>query len=129
MRKPRKLIPSLASLSLTNPQRRSESCSGIHERLLKHFKAWLHKSVASLPLLSLSLVGVDRLLSVLQAADKGSSRKRYEPSDKDRQASPPAKRINLSPDRGEPKGHPGLTKRRSSLLLPRSLASPSQANT
>lgn len=41
------------------------------------------------------------LLTVLfQAADKGS-RKRYEPSDKDRQ-SPPAKKANLSPDRGEP---------------------------
>lgn len=35
-----------------------------------------------------------------QAADKGS-RKRYEPADKDRQGSPPAKRVNLSPDRGE----------------------------
>ncbi|KAJ8785937.1 hypothetical protein J1605_006897 [Eschrichtius robustus] len=34
-----------------------------------------------------------------QAADKGS-RKRYEPSDKDRQSPPPAKRANLSPDRG-----------------------------
>jgi len=37
----------------------------------------------------------------LQATDKGS-RKRYEPSDKDRQSPPPAKRANLSPDRGEP---------------------------
>lgn len=36
-----------------------------------------------------------------QAADKGG-RKRYEPSDKDRQSPPPAKRANLSPDRGEP---------------------------
>ena len=35
-----------------------------------------------------------------QATDKGS-RKRYEPSDKDRQSPPPAKRANLSPDRGE----------------------------
>ncbi|KAK2085683.1 hypothetical protein P7K49_036983 [Saguinus oedipus] len=34
-----------------------------------------------------------------QAADKGS-RKRYEPSDKDRQSPPPAKRANTSPDRG-----------------------------
>lgn len=41
------------------------------------------------------------ILTVLfQAADKGS-RKRYEPSDKDRQ-SPPAKKANLSPDRGKP---------------------------
>ena len=38
---------------------------------------------------------------LFQAADKGS-RKRYEPSDKDRQSPPPAKRANLSPDRGEP---------------------------
>ena len=39
--------------------------------------------------------------ALFQAADKGS-RKRYEPSDKDRQSPPPAKRANLSPDRGEP---------------------------
>ncbi|XP_073911587.1 zinc finger CCCH domain-containing protein 18 isoform X4 [Castor canadensis] len=39
-----------------------------------------------------------KLTLLNKAADKGS-RKRYEPSDKDRQ-SPPAKRANLSPDRG-----------------------------
>uniref|UniRef100_A0A8C8Z7L8 Zinc finger CCCH-type containing 18 n=1 Tax=Prolemur simus TaxID=1328070 RepID=A0A8C8Z7L8_PROSS len=39
-----------------------------------------------------------KLTLLNKAADK-SSRKRYEPSDKDRQ-SPPAKRANLSPDRG-----------------------------
>ncbi|KAL7979725.1 hypothetical protein Chor_004883 [Crotalus horridus] len=38
-----------------------------------------------------------KLTLLNKAADKNSSRKRYEPSDKDRQASPPAKRINLSP--------------------------------
>uniref|UniRef100_A0A8D2LED5 Zinc finger CCCH-type containing 18 n=1 Tax=Varanus komodoensis TaxID=61221 RepID=A0A8D2LED5_VARKO len=43
----------------------------------------------------------------LQSADKGGSRKRYEPSDKDRQGSPPAKRINLSPDRGPRERKPG----------------------
>lgn len=42
-----------------------------------------------------------------QAADKGS-RKRYEPSDKDRQSPPPAKRANLSPDRGERPASLGL---------------------
>lgn len=40
--------------------------------------------------------------SSFQAADK-ASRKRYEPSDKDRQSPPPAKRANVSPDRGEPR--------------------------
>lgn len=40
------------------------------------------------------------VLIPLQAADKGS-RKRYEPADKERPSSPPAKRANLSPDRGE----------------------------
>ncbi|KYO43066.1 zinc finger CCCH domain-containing protein 18 isoform D [Alligator mississippiensis] len=39
-----------------------------------------------------------KLTLLNKAADKGS-RKRYEPADKDRQASPPAKRANLSPDR------------------------------
>ncbi|XP_036010257.1 zinc finger CCCH domain-containing protein 18 isoform X4 [Mus musculus] len=39
-----------------------------------------------------------KLTLLNKAADKGS-RKRYEPSDKDRQ-SPPAKKANLSPDRG-----------------------------
>uniref|UniRef100_A0A2K6GI72 Zinc finger CCCH-type containing 18 n=1 Tax=Propithecus coquereli TaxID=379532 RepID=A0A2K6GI72_PROCO len=39
-----------------------------------------------------------KLTLLNKAADKGS-RKRYEPSDKDRQ-SPPAKRANVSPDRG-----------------------------
>lgn len=48
---------------------------------------------------------------LFQAADKGS-RKRYEPSDKDRQ-SPPAKRANLSPDRGEPQA-PGQAQPRGS---------------
>ena len=41
----------------------------------------------------------------LQAAEKGR-RKRYEPSDKARQSPPPAKRANLSPDRGELPGCP-----------------------
>uniref|UniRef100_A0A8C2RQX3 C3H1-type domain-containing protein n=1 Tax=Capra hircus TaxID=9925 RepID=A0A8C2RQX3_CAPHI len=40
-----------------------------------------------------------KLTLLNKAADKGS-RKRYEPSDKDRQSPPPAKRANLSPDRG-----------------------------
>ncbi|XP_069353992.1 zinc finger CCCH domain-containing protein 18 isoform X3 [Eulemur rufifrons] len=40
-----------------------------------------------------------KLTLLNKAADK-SSRKRYEPSDKDRQSPPPAKRANLSPDRG-----------------------------
>lgn len=44
--------------------------------------------------------GPTTLTVLFQAAEKGS-RKRYEPSDKDRQ-SPPAKKANLSPDRGEP---------------------------
>ena len=44
--------------------------------------------------------------SLSQAADKGS-RKRYEPSDKDRPSPPPAKRANLSPDRGEPQALQG----------------------
>ena len=52
-----------------------------------------------LPLSTQALVLTAHLL--FQAADKGS-RKRYEPSDKDRQSPPPAKRANLSPDRGEP---------------------------
>uniref|UniRef100_A0A8C9JDP3 Zinc finger CCCH-type containing 18 n=1 Tax=Panthera tigris altaica TaxID=74533 RepID=A0A8C9JDP3_PANTA len=39
-----------------------------------------------------------KLTLLNKAADKGS-RKRYEPSDKDRQSPPPAKRANLSPDR------------------------------
>ncbi|MEE6523064.1 hypothetical protein FKM82_021788 [Ascaphus truei] len=39
-----------------------------------------------------------KLTLLNKGADKGS-RKRYEPSDKDRQASPPAKKANLSPDR------------------------------
>ncbi|KAG8144206.1 putative Zinc finger CCCH domain-containing protein, partial [Naja naja] len=38
-----------------------------------------------------------KLTLLNKAADKNSSRKRYEPSDKDRQASPPTKRVNLSP--------------------------------
>ncbi|XP_045438562.1 zinc finger CCCH domain-containing protein 18 isoform X9 [Pipistrellus kuhlii] len=40
-----------------------------------------------------------KLTLLNKAADKGS-RKRYEPSDKDRLSPPPAKRANLSPDRG-----------------------------
>uniref|UniRef100_A0A5F7ZW90 Zinc finger CCCH-type containing 18 n=1 Tax=Macaca mulatta TaxID=9544 RepID=A0A5F7ZW90_MACMU len=40
-----------------------------------------------------------KLTLLNKAADKGS-RKRYEPSDKDRQSPPPAKRANTSPDRG-----------------------------
>lgn len=40
-----------------------------------------------------------KLTLLNKAAEKGS-RKRYEPSDKDRQSPPPAKRANLSPDRG-----------------------------
>ncbi|XP_010842301.1 PREDICTED: zinc finger CCCH domain-containing protein 18 [Bison bison bison] len=40
-----------------------------------------------------------KLTLLNKATDKGS-RKRYEPSDKDRQSPPPAKRANLSPDRG-----------------------------
>nr|KAF6412306.1 zinc finger CCCH-type containing 18 [Rousettus aegyptiacus] len=40
-----------------------------------------------------------KLTLLNKAADKGS-RKRYEPSDKDRQSPPPAKRANMSPDRG-----------------------------
>ncbi|XP_059988500.1 zinc finger CCCH domain-containing protein 18 isoform X2 [Lagenorhynchus albirostris] len=40
-----------------------------------------------------------KLTLLNKAADKGG-RKRYEPSDKDRQSPPPAKRANLSPDRG-----------------------------
>uniref|UniRef100_A0A452TRT1 Zinc finger CCCH-type containing 18 n=1 Tax=Ursus maritimus TaxID=29073 RepID=A0A452TRT1_URSMA len=40
-----------------------------------------------------------KLTLLNKAADKGN-RKRYEPSDKDRQSPPPAKRANLSPDRG-----------------------------
>ncbi|XP_047289570.1 zinc finger CCCH domain-containing protein 18 isoform X6 [Homo sapiens] len=40
-----------------------------------------------------------KLTLLNKAADKGS-RKRYEPSDKDRQSPPPAKRPNTSPDRG-----------------------------
>ncbi|XP_024591381.1 zinc finger CCCH domain-containing protein 18 isoform X1 [Neophocaena asiaeorientalis asiaeorientalis] len=40
-----------------------------------------------------------KLTLLSKAADKGG-RKRYEPSDKDRQSPPPAKRANLSPDRG-----------------------------
>ncbi|XP_062968056.1 zinc finger CCCH domain-containing protein 18 isoform X1 [Cynocephalus volans] len=40
-----------------------------------------------------------KLTLLNKAADKGS-RKRYEPSDKDRQSPPPAKRANLSPERG-----------------------------
>ncbi|XP_075571415.1 zinc finger CCCH domain-containing protein 18 isoform X3 [Pelecanus crispus] len=40
-----------------------------------------------------------KLTLLNKAADKGS-RKRYEPADKDRPTSPPAKRANLSPDRG-----------------------------
>lgn len=47
---------------------------------------------------------------LFQAADK-ASRKRYEPSDKDRQSPPPAKRANLSPDRGELCSCRGLTGR------------------
>lgn len=46
------------------------------------------------------------VLIPLQAADKGS-RKRYEPADKERPTSPPAKRANLSPDRGEASSSPG----------------------
>lgn len=53
-----------------------------------------------------------KLTLLNKAADKGS-RKRYEPSDKDRQ-SPPAKRANLSPDRGsrdrKSGGRPGSPK-------------------
>lgn len=45
--------------------------------------------------------GPTTLTVLFQAADKGS-RKRYEPSDKDRQSPPPAKKANLSPDRGKP---------------------------
>nr|XP_008507093.1 PREDICTED: zinc finger CCCH domain-containing protein 18 [Equus przewalskii] len=40
-----------------------------------------------------------KLTLLNKAADK-ASRKRYEPSDKDRQSPPPAKRANVSPDRG-----------------------------
>uniref|UniRef100_A0A8D2MU16 C3H1-type domain-containing protein n=1 Tax=Zonotrichia albicollis TaxID=44394 RepID=A0A8D2MU16_ZONAL len=40
-----------------------------------------------------------KLTLLNKAADKGS-RKRYEPADKERPSSPPAKRANLSPDRG-----------------------------
>lgn len=40
-----------------------------------------------------------KLTLLNKAADKGS-RKRYEPADKERPTSPPAKRANLSPDRG-----------------------------
>ncbi|XP_059523070.1 zinc finger CCCH domain-containing protein 18 isoform X7 [Myotis daubentonii] len=40
-----------------------------------------------------------KLTLLNKAADRGS-RKRYEPSDKDRLSPPPAKRANLSPDRG-----------------------------
>ncbi|XP_070255046.1 zinc finger CCCH domain-containing protein 18 isoform X6 [Myotis yumanensis] len=40
-----------------------------------------------------------KLTLLNKATDKGS-RKRYEPSDKDRLSPPPAKRANLSPDRG-----------------------------
>ncbi|XP_021563081.1 zinc finger CCCH domain-containing protein 18 [Carlito syrichta] len=40
-----------------------------------------------------------KLTLLNKAADKGS-RKRYEPADKDRASPPPAKRTNLSPDRG-----------------------------
>ncbi|KAF6079982.1 zinc finger CCCH-type containing 18 [Phyllostomus discolor] len=40
-----------------------------------------------------------KLTLLNKAADKGS-RKRYEPSDKDRPSPPPAKRANVSPDRG-----------------------------
>ncbi|XP_039082201.1 zinc finger CCCH domain-containing protein 18 isoform X1 [Hyaena hyaena] len=40
-----------------------------------------------------------KLTLLNKAADKGS-RKRYEPSDRDRQSPPPAKRANVSPDRG-----------------------------
>lgn len=40
-----------------------------------------------------------KLTLLNKAADKGS-RKRYEPSDKDHRQSPPAKKANLSPDRG-----------------------------
>ncbi|KAG8508133.1 Zinc finger CCCH domain-containing protein 18, partial [Galemys pyrenaicus] len=40
-----------------------------------------------------------KLTLLNKAAEKGG-RKRYEPSDKDRQSPPPAKRANLSPERG-----------------------------
>lgn len=53
---------------------------------------WLLSSIVTIP---------------LQAADKGS-RKRYEPGDKERPTSPPAKRANLSPDRGEASASPGF---------------------
>uniref|UniRef100_G3UBQ4 Zinc finger CCCH-type containing 18 n=1 Tax=Loxodonta africana TaxID=9785 RepID=G3UBQ4_LOXAF len=53
-------------------------------------------------------------LTLLNKATDKTSRKRYEPSDKDRQSPPPAKRANLSPDRGsrdrKSGGRPGSPK-------------------
>lgn len=74
-----------------------------------------------------------KLTLLNKPADKGT-RKRYEPSDKERPSSPPSKRVALSPERGhrerKPFGRPPSPKgdRQSTRVPPMMRSSPAQAD-